>query len=531
MKAGDRHLDLAVRLHQAGDLDQAARSYRAALSANPALAEARALFGVLHAQQGAPERADGLIRSAIAIHPGRADFHAHLGGVLAMAGKPEAAIRALRRALRLQPANLDARTNLGQIQGRTGELEEAVQHLQAALTLAPAHGSATHNLADALRQSGRPSAAKKWATRAALLMGGRWEALLTLAQAHSAAGDATSAAAVIDQALRQAPADPGVRWAASLIYLGAGRLATGWPLSEARFAAIPTMPYLYAPERQWRGQPIVGRRLLVWWEQGIGDEIIFASCIPDLRRTGAKVTIGCDQRLAPLWRRSFPETTVIPADSPEALRAAVRDDGYDFHIPSGALPPLFRRDLAAFPSTAAWLCPDMTAVAAWRARLDAIGTGPRVGVLWRGLLATSGRSHHYQTLSELRDVFAVPGIQFIELQYGDTSEERRRAPAFIPERMHRFADLDLRDDFDGVAALMSALDLVIGPNTAAITLAGALGRPVWNLARGFDWLRLGTQGYPWAPSIRCFLAEPQADWTLPIREVADALGAMAAAHR
>src|SRR6185369_8694150 len=104
---------------------------------------------------------------------------------------------------------------------------------------------------------------------------------------------------------------PQILWAAALAMLSLGRLETGWRLFEARFAANPNMPYPFPEDRRWRGQDISGQRLLVWCEQGIGDEILFGSCITDLAPFGAKIMIACDRRLTPLYERSFPGVQIL----------------------------------------------------------------------------------------------------------------------------------------------------------------------------------------------------------------------------
>lgn len=516
-------LQQAISRHQQGDLANAEPLYRAVLRVDPATEDARALLGVLRAQRGDIRMAASLVAEAIMLAPARSDFCGHLGGILAMAADGRRAARFLTRAVALNPANLDAHTNLGKVETGAGRFGAALDHLRAALILVPSHVEATLNLADALRRGGDPLASQRWAARAMRLAGRRPEMLAMLAQALADAGHLTEAVAAIDEAAQAAPGVAGIQWTAALIHLGAGDLQRGWPRFESRFAADPKLQYLFPPSRQWRGEPIAGRRLLVWWEQGIGDEIFFASCLPELMSSGARVTVGCDRRLADLFGRSFPGLDIIAAGSPPELRHAIADDAFDFHAPSGSLAALLRPRAESFPPHGGFLRADDGAVAAWRERAAAAGEGLRVGILWRGLLSTAERGPGYTTLADWRAVFDVPGLCFYDLQYGDTAAELRDAPPALRDRLVRFPYLNLRNDFDNVAALMTALDLVIAPNTAAITLAGALGRPAWVLSRGFDWMRLGTDHYPWAPSIRCFLAPPGQPWGPTMEAVAQAL--------
>ncbi len=179
----------------------------------------------------------------------------------------------------------------------------------------------------------------------------------------------------------------------------------------------------------------------------------------------------------------------------------------DVHVPMGSLPRVFRPALSAFPPAPAWLVPDPDRAAAWAARLGALGAGLKVGLAWTSGYVTRERSAAYTTLDQWAPVFAVPGLRLVTLQYGDREAEIRAAEQRFGVTIHRWPDLDLKDDFEGVAALAANLDLVVSVAVSAGELAGALGVPVWRVG-GADWTQLGSAARPWFPAMRLFQPPP-----------------------
>ncbi|HRQ81833.1 MAG TPA: hypothetical protein PKZ97_12015 [Azospirillaceae bacterium] len=250
---------------------------------------------------------------------------------------------------------------------------------------------------------------------------------------------------------------------------------------------------------RWRGEPLAGKRLLVWREQGVGDEILFSSCLKELIGAGAETVVRCDRRLVSLFSRSFPSIRFIPDGQEITLR-------FDYHTPMGSLPGLTRRTLANFASvgTAAWLRPDETTAAAWRRRLAALPRGLMVGIAWKSGLVASEREATYTALVDWLPLFKMANINLINLQYGQCEEEIRQVEEQYGVSIWRWNDLDLKDDFEQTAALVSELDLIICPATAVGELAGALGGCVWRLGAR-DWTFLGAAVRPWFSSQRPIL--------------------------
>jgi hypothetical protein len=319
-------------------------------------------------------------------------------------------------------------------------------------------------------------------------------------------GRPEDAAPHLRRALRLDPGFALAAWNLGLLALADGDIEAGWAGYGRRFSARQLQRARRIPRPEWRGEALSGRRLLVWSEQGVGDEILFASCFDALEGLDGPVTVECDRRLVSLFARSFPWVAVRAETADGQGRETVDPPDCDLQAAAGALPALFRNRLGDFSPRAACLTPDPARVALWRDRLAALGPGLRIGLAWRSQIVTAQRQSAYTTLADWRALLDLPGVVTVNLQYGDCAAELAAVEG-DGRRLHRWDDLNLKDDFEGVAALMTNLDLVLSPATAAGELAGALGVPVWRLGTR-DWTQLGTGVRPWFPSMRLIQPRP-----------------------
>ncbi|MGF7175140.1 tetratricopeptide repeat protein [Azospirillum doebereinerae] len=502
----------------------AERMFATALALRPDYAKAWYNLGNTERALGRSGQSIAALSHAVRLVPGMAEAHNNLGDALASAGRLAEAVAQHRMAVFLRPDDAKAHYNLGAILQQQGAYEGAEIAYREALKRHPRHAAALNNLGSVLKRLGRPDQAELCHRQALELHPEFVEARYNLGNALQAQAKYKEAEACYEEALAQEPDLATASYNLSLLALLHGDLERGWMGYERRFAAGEVHPDRRIPLPLWSGETLRGRRLLVWREQGVGDEILFASCYPDLLAWGGgRVTIECDSRLVPLFARSFPTATVRAQRCTEDGAETVEPPDCDLQVPAGGLPHRLRDALATFEPQPAWLVPDPSLVAAWRKRLAALGPGLKVGIGWRSQLMTEERRAAYTRLDQWGAILAVPGIDFVNLQYDDCDTEIRQAEARFGVRIHRWADLDLKDDFDGAAALVANLDLVISPAMSAGELAGALGVPVWRFG-GRDWTQLGTGVRPWFPSMRLF--QPRPGETLE-----DALGQIARALR
>jgi tetratricopeptide (TPR) repeat protein len=548
---------LAVLAQQRGDHGEAERKVRRAIAARGRpVAEFSNTLGNALAGQGHPAEAVPCFEEALRLHPDDANVHKNLADALRVLERRDEAAAHYQKVLQLNPEDASAYNNMGGVFLARGMFQEATVCLAKAIQLDPHCAEAYSNLGHALRELGqlkeavdclgaairlRPNLGAAHANLSCVLhqLGAHAEAMQTVkmalaldpanAPAHSNLGNLlkeelrfAEAIACYDKALELRPAFAAARIDRALALFMAGQIGRGWEEYESGFAAGKRGRKRPFQQPWWDGGPLTGRTLLFWEEQGLGDEMIFAGMIPELTAVAACCIVECELRLVPLFARSFPAARVIPrADPPhpEAGRA-------ELQIAAGTagrwLRPSLDRFPLGFPRDKGYLRADPVRVSHWRARLDALGPGLKVGISWR-----SGDTAGLRALActELRDwgaVLAVPGVHFVNLQYDECSAELERARAGFGVAIHGWPDIDLRRDIDELAALMTALDLVVAVGTSVACLGGALGRPVWQLtltSSGDCWT-MGQSYMPWFPSMRLYERSFDQKWDTVLGRIA-----------
>ncbi len=457
-------------------------------------------------------------RAALELDPRHVDAQIDLGVTLLAQGLPAAAERACRRALEMAPASLAAHVNLGSTLDSQGRLDEAVAAWKQALVLAPKSAQALSDLTAAqlrLRlgkahlELGQAAAAIDSLREATRLDPANVVVWNALGHALDVQGDVDKALHCYEKALAVRPDDAQGHINRAGVWLARGEFAKGWDEFAWRERAPENAPVHARFELpRWDGSPLGGRSLLVYAEQGLGDQIMYASCLPEVIAQAGACTVECDARLAPLFRRTFPAARIhggSQSDEPSWL-----EESPQLAVSIGNLPRFVRRSAGDFPRTA-YLRADPGRVAAWRERLAQLGPGRKVGLSWRGGVPQTGRARRSIPLQSLTPVLETPGCTFISLQYGDAESH--------PQLRHWPEALA---DYDETAALVSALDLTVTVCTAVVHLAGALGRPAWVMAPVRPESRYGLTGesMPWYASIRMFRQEVFGDWNPVIARIA-----------
>ncbi|HUK05586.1 MAG TPA: tetratricopeptide repeat protein [Burkholderiales bacterium] len=543
--------------NQAGRHADAARLLVAAIEAKPDAAEFHYELGRAMRRLGEPARAVTCFRKAIELDARHLDAHVDLAAAMLALGNPDAAEQAARGALALDARCVGALVNLGAaLQGR-GEFGASADSYRAALAIEPDCVPALANLSAVCLQTGALDEARRAAEEARRLAPGDADAQLRLgnvllelreperaaasyrealrlrpdAAGHAALGFAEDLQGRFDQATqeyaRALALDPDhvqTHLNRAALWLLRGELARGWEEFEWRMRGAEQAPlYERFPLPRWDGSPLAGRRILVYAEQGLGDEILFASCIPELIVQAAHCVIDCDPRLARLFARSFAGATVHGGRQSEPAGWLASAGPLDVAVPAGSLPKFLRRTPADFPRRAGYLRAAPERVRAWRERLAALGPGPKIGLSWRGGVPQTGRGSRSLELSELLAALRLPGLTFVSLQYGPT----REALVALRERhgvtVHHWQEAI--DDYDQTAALACALDLTLSVCTALVDLCGALGRPVWVLAPVRTDFRYGLTGeaMPWYSSARVFRQARYGEWPPVVESAAAAL--------
>lgn len=378
---------------------------------------------------------------------------------------------------------------------------EALEHFRAAARLAPQNSQAHRFCGVALRELGELDGACTSFAEAYRLDPRDPAIAADCASSLQSTGDTARAIEVYESALQRHPAHAELHAGFALTLLGAGQLAHGWEEYEWRLKLPQAGIERPFPFPRWQGEPLSGRTLLVYTEQGVGDEIMFASCFDELISAAGHCVLEASTRLVPLFERSFPCASVF-ARNLAAMPDWSRLPAIDLCIAAGSVPRFLRRTPQAFPRRGAYLRPEAARAKAWEERLVGAGARPRIGLAWTGGLPGTLRSARSLGLHDLAPMVRGFDATYMALEFLDCTAE---VAAFNRQGGSRIAWWpEAVASLDETAAVLSALDVVITVTTATAHLAAALGKPTWVLVPSVPSWRYLWQGdeMPWYPSMR-----------------------------
>lgn len=473
---------------------------------------------------GRLDHAVSLYRKVLESNPMRADV-AHLYG-LAEVGRGEMAlgIQAMILSLNLKPGVAQVEHDLAAALNDVGQIDRAIEHFKQAIAIKPDFVEAHVNLAGAFSRRDEPKAAVAELHRARELAPNDTMVLFRLGRARSAARDWDGAAEAFEACLAIDPEHADARYYLADLQLTAGQFNVGWDNYEARWFrpkwATEPRPFSWP---KWNGECLEGRTILVWGEQGVGEEILFASMIPDVMNWAGHVLVECDPRLRPLFERSFPGVETVGRTYPASPRTAGSD--IDLQSASGSLGRWLRVRTSDF-RTRAYLRADAEISRTARARYDALGPGPKIGIAWRSLSPLKNFSSYKSSPIEAwQPVLARPDPVFVNLQYGECNEALDYVAREWGVRVHVDAEIDQMTSLDDFAAQIDALDLIITTSNTTAHVAGALGKEVWvvlPVKAGWRWSRKRCDSL-WYPEARLFRQKPGEDWARVLTSVGAAL--------
>jgi tetratricopeptide (TPR) repeat protein len=288
--------------------------------------------------------------------------------------------------------------------------------------------------------------------------------------------------------------------------LGLQNWKEGWKNYRNILGSLARTKMQYAGEPEWDGTP--GKTVVLYGEQGIGDEISFASMVPDAVRDCKKVILDCDVRLANLFQRSFPQAKVygtrkVKPYSEKPLKWMPEDREFDASLAVGQIGEYYRTDTSDCPGTP-YLVADPERVLMWKS-LWATKKKPVIGIAWQGGIPKTGAHMRRWTLETLLPVLRSVDAHWVVLEYKPAGGELDVFRAKYPEiDIREYPHATLTKDYDDTAALVASLDHVFCIQTAVAHLGGALGVPTWVCVPPCSQWRYGSEGesIPWYKSVR-----------------------------
>ena len=495
---------LGIARDKSGDLGGALKCYEAAVQLLPEQDDLANDLGRLAYRLDLKPLAEQFFARFLAANPDSIDGANNLACALRDQFRHAEAIEVLRQAIHADPKSALLWNTLGTVQSELGEFETASLFFNEALSCDESQFRARYN---------------------------RGNAKLALGDVEGALEDCEAALAQVQLDEERAM----MQVAKSTMLLNLGRIAEGWDAYEARLdPSFSDLTRFLVDRPRWSpGDDLEGRSLLVFGEQGLGDEVLFANLLPDLLKAlgpRGMLWLAIEQRLVPLFQRSFPEAIVgghitrkVENRTYRAAPFVTDPNAIDLWTPLGSLLRRFRTSVDAFPRDTGYLTADPARVAHWRGVMEGLGPGLKVGLLWKSLKVETARARFYSPFEAWAPVLSVPGVRFVNLQYGDCSAEIAAAKARLGVEIFQPPSIDLKDHLDDVAALGASLDLVIGPANATSNIAAACGATAWLISTPGAWPKLGTDRYPWYPSMRVFDPPGYNQWDPVMAEVAAAL--------
>ena len=430
---------LSISAVQIGNLEVAIEAFQKVISINPGYAEAYNNLGVIKKNQGKLKEAFDLLERALKVKPEYIDAYYNLGNVLKEQGKLDEAIEAFKKAISLKPDYAEAYCNLGVVFKDQGRLDEAISAYKKSISFKPNNAPSYSNIGSLLQNQGKLDEAKEAYKKSISLDP-------NLANAHKNL---------------------------SFTLLSCGQYEYGLDEYEWRWKTDESLSkYRHFRQPLWNKEiSLKGKTILIWSEQGVGDTITWSSCLSHITSQAKHCILECQEKLVPLLKRSFPK---IEVKAENRSLDEERND-FDFHISMGSLYQNLNKEIFLKTKVDAYLVPDPDRVDYWRKKLESLGNGPYIGVSWKSVLMSPDRIPNYALISEWSSLLKLPNIKFINLQPKDFEEDLSKIKNEMGVKVHNFEDIDHWEDLDDVAALCTALDMVVSNKITVPLIAAGVG--------------------------------------------------------
>ncbi|WP_019959661.1 tetratricopeptide repeat protein [Woodsholea maritima] len=502
------NLAMAIALEKLGRLSTCLTFYERAWRMDPQNSEIYHNLALIAWRMDMLDAAEKFTRLECQLAPDNPAGPINLGGILRDKSKFEDAIEVVRAAIYQHPESHDLWNAMGTILLESGDPVQAIVFYEESLRLKPDFARGHNNIA----------------------------------YAHELIGDMEKSLTHFDQAMKN-PASlrdaVTMRHGLSLAQLATGKLKEGWINYQSRLhREYNNSTQFLITQPLWDGQDLAlieNKHLLLVGEQGIGDEIMMLSALPDLfKRIGpeGKISLSCEERLIPLFKRSFPQLhTITPHRTRSIEGHPMRvvlglDKAFtpDLWAPFGNMMSAVRHDIAQFPTSGGHLTPDPDKVKHFKAHLDALGPGLKIGLCWKSKLMNAKRQKYFSPFTAWKPVLQMPGTVWINLQYGEIEAELAQCQDELGVTIHQIEGLDVMNQLDDLTALGAALDLAVGPMNTSTALVASAGSPAFIAAgQKHVWAQFGTANLPWLPPARLFSAETFGDWDTVMAGISKAI--------
>jgi tetratricopeptide (TPR) repeat protein len=449
---------------------------------------------------------------AIVLKPDSAETYLNRGNALQDLKRFDEALESYCRVIFLKPDYAAAYYNRGNALKELKRLDEALVNYDLAIASNPDYPEAYCNRGITLQDLKRLDDALVSYDRAILLKSDHVAAYSNRGNVLKYLYRLDEALASYDIAIALAPSYAEPYWNKALLKISIGRYKEGWDLYEWRWKKEDfTSKPLITSRPKWTGDK--NKRVLVWAEQGIGDELMFGALLSEFKELCSRLLVKVDARLIPLLSRSLAKDIIFISKN-ESLSENV----YDEHLSIGSLCQYLRNQEESFEKTRqGYLLDDKVKTEQMKESLSNddsdVPAKKLCGISWRSKNEKTGANRSM----DLKDFIGMLGLEnytYVSLQYGDTAEEIDRVRAELGINIIAYEKVDNFTDIDGLASLIQACDVVVSVDNTTVHLAGTLGKDVRVLLPyTADWRwQLNRSDSPWYSSVKLYRQNSDYQW-------------------
>ena len=461
---------LGVALKMSGELSDALIANKKSIKINPVDPEAHYNLGNTLKQLNKLDEAVISYKKSIQLKTDYAAAYNNLADVFKNQGKIEETIVSYKKAIQLNPNYAEAYNNLGIIFRELGELYDSEKSYRKAIKLNPNYSEGYFNLGITLRDLGRLGESENNYKKAIELNSNRAELYNNLGVVLRELGKLDESEQNYEKAIKLKPDYADAYNNNSFTLLLKHDFKKAYDFSEWRWKTKHKIGEKFNTSKPlWKGES--GKRILIWKEQGIGDEIIFCSMLSELKAKSEKLIVHCDKRLIPLFKRSLSKDIIF-----EGSKNNINEKDYDVHIPMGSVSKYFRENLKSFSVTSkGYLKADKDRTLKIRNKLLKDKKQTLIGISWYTKSRIQMASFRNIFLNDLVSVLKNNDTKIVSLQYDHKSDEIEDLKKNNGIEINLLPEVDNRNDLDGLASLISACDLVVSIDNFTVHLAGSLG--------------------------------------------------------
>ncbi|QDC70842.1 tetratricopeptide repeat protein [Candidatus Methylopumilus universalis] len=515
----DKNLLKANELAIAGRFLEAVEIYRDLADQDTRDFNVKFLLGLAYLQSDQFHNAIKELQDCLEIKPNLLLANHALGCALFMIEEFEASIKSFDLEIEINPTYADAYSDKAYALNELKRFNESLDMAKIAKQLDPFYADPYNAIAASLNEIDQYDEAMENVLRAIDIDRSKPNYTYTLGNIFLNKGELCNALNSYKTALELNPKYEEASFNKSLIYLRLLDFESGWKLYEYRFTTYPKESRNRFITKDFFGKNIDSlERIFIFKEQGIGDQILYASVFNEIDKKENIIYIEINEKLLPVFNRSFKNLKFVTAKNyPNA-------DSYDSTFGIASLPSFFRKNINSFHiDRDSFLLSDIDKTSKYRHRLLSEAPLNKIcGLSWYSKNEAIGK---YKTLDliNFKEILEIPGITFVNLQYNSTVEELELFQSTYKVSIKNFNEVDLFNDIDSLCSLIDACDFIVTISNINAHVAGALGKKTFLLApfsRGRHWYwHDNLTKSLWYPSVEIFSQNETRDWSVPINEI------------